>query len=72
MFQGQGEERDESATLSWELTINSPGLRRTGGVTAAAGKRDILKDLRFQPLPPSHSSANGSSLLTCRHHTCCS
>lgn len=40
--------------------INSPGLRSTGGVTAASGKReDSLKDLNlsFQPLSPSHSSA---------------
>lgn len=47
MCKGLGKETEEgSATLGWELRINSPGLRSTGGVTAAAGKReDVLKDL---------------------------
>lgn len=47
MCKGLGKETEEgSATLGCELRINSPGLRSTGGVTAAAGKReDVLKDL---------------------------
>lgn len=67
--------RGKVETFNCKVRINSPGLRRTGGVTAAAGKReDVLRDLNlsFQSLPPSHSSANGSSLLMCSHPTCCS
>ena len=73
MCKGLGKEREGgSTTFGCELRINSPGLRSTGGVTAAAGKReDILKDLNlsFQPLSPSHSSADGSLLLTSSHAT---
>lgn len=69
---GQGEGRGGPQTFGCEQRINSPGLRSTGGVTAAAGKReDVLKDLNlsFQSLSPSHSSAVGSPRLTSSHPT---
>lgn len=45
---GQGEGRGGATTFGCGLRINSPGLRSTGGVTAAARKReDVLKDLNL-------------------------
>lgn len=49
----QGTGQGGSTKFGSELRINSPGLRSTGGVTAAAGKReDVLKDPKFSLLPP--------------------
>jgi len=58
--QGTGQGDGKVICKVCELRINSPGLRSTGGVTAAAGKReDVPRDLNliFQPRSPSHSSA---------------
>lgn len=50
MCKGTGKEREGggATTFGCGLRINSPGLRSTGGVTAAARKReDVLKDLNL-------------------------
>lgn len=43
-----GRGKGGATAFGCELRINSPGLRSTGGVTAAARKReDVLKDLNL-------------------------